>query len=59
MSVKSAPAIQPGQRVRHMLFGEGIILSAQKMGSDILYEIAFDTKGTKKLMGNYAKLTII
>ena len=45
-----------GDRVKHMLFGEGEILSAQKMGSDYLYEIAFDTKGTKKLMATYAKL---
>ena len=45
-----------GDRVRHMLFGEGEVLSVQKMGGDYLYEIAFDTKGTKKLMATYAKL---
>ena len=45
-----------GDRVKHMLFGEGEILTVQKMGSDYLYEIAFDTKGTKKLMATYAKL---
>ena len=45
-----------GDRVRHMLFGEGEILSVQKMGGDWLYEIAFETKGTKKLMATYAKL---
>lgn len=45
-----------GDRVRHMLFGEGEVLSVQKMGGDWLYEIAFDTKGTKKLMATYAKL---
>jgi hypothetical protein len=27
------------------------------MGNDCLYEVAFDSVGTKKLMGNYAKLT--
>lgn len=45
-----------GDRVKHMLFGEGEVLSVQKMGADYLYEIAFDTKGTKKLMATYAKL---
>lgn len=45
-----------GDRVWHALFGEGEILAVQKMGSDYLYEIAFDTKGTKKLMATYAKL---
>ncbi len=51
-----ADAFEAGDRVRHALFGEGEILSVQRMGSDWLYEIAFDTKGTKKLMATYAKL---
>jgi len=50
------PILEAGDRVRHMLFGEGEILTVQKMGADYLYEIAFDTKGTKKLMATYAKL---
>ncbi len=45
-----------GDRVRHQTFGDGLVLSVQKMGADHLYEIAFDTKGTKKLMATYAKL---
>ena len=45
-----------GDRVKHMTFGEGTVLSAKPMGSDILYEIAFDSAGTKKLMATYAKL---
>ena len=49
----------PGDRVRHMTFGEGTILSTRKMGSDTLYEIMFDEAGTKKLMKTYAKLTLI
>lgn len=54
----SAPLerFETGDRVRHMLFGDGLILSVTKMGADTLYEIAFDTKGTKKLMATYAKL---
>ena len=45
-----------GDRVRHMTFGSGTILSVREMGSDIMYEIAFDNVGTKKLMATYAKL---
>ncbi|MBQ0125976.1 MAG: UvrD-helicase domain-containing protein [Clostridiales bacterium] len=45
-----------GDRVHHITFGDGTILSVREMGSDILYEIAFDTVGTKKLMATYAKL---
>ncbi len=46
----------PGDRVKHLNFGEGEILSVKSMGADTLYEIMFDTVGTKKLMATYAKL---
>jgi len=49
----------PGDMVKHMVFGEGEILSVKPMGGDILYEIIFEKVGTKKLMGTYAKLTKI
>ena len=45
-----------GDRVRHMTFGEGEIISVKPMGADTLYEIVFDKVGTKKLMATYAKL---
>ncbi len=48
--------LKAGDRVRHMSFGEGEILSARQMGADVLYEVIFDRVGTKKLMGTYAKL---
>ena len=55
---ETAPSdkLAAGDRVKHMTFGEGTVLSAKPMGSDILYEIAFDSAGTKKLMATYAKL---
>jgi DNA helicase-2/ATP-dependent DNA helicase PcrA len=46
----------PGDRVRHLTFGEGEVISAKPMGADILYEIIFERVGTKKLMATYAKL---
>ena len=51
-----APLLCEGDRVSHMTFGEGEIMSVKPMGSDVLYEVVFDRFGTKKLMGNYAKL---
>ena len=52
----SADTFEAGDRVRHTLFGSGEILSVRPMGSDILYEVAFDKVGTKKMMATYAKL---
>ncbi len=46
-----------GQAVVHPVFGDGMVLSVRKMGSDALYEVAFDKVGTKKIMGNFAKMT--
>ena len=45
-----------GDRVKHMVFGNGIIQSVTQMGADMLYEVVFDNVGTKKLMATYAKL---
>ncbi len=52
--IKAAYAV--GQRVKHKAFGCGMIISAKPMGNDTLLEIAFDEKGTKKLMANFARL---
>ena len=46
-----------GDRVKHIKFGSGVILSATQLVGDTIYEIAFDDVGTKKLMASYAKLT--
>ena len=48
--------INVGDIVEHVMFGKGDVMSVTKMGADILYEIAFETVGTKKLMGSYVKL---
>lgn len=49
----------PGDRVAHVTFGEGSILSVTPMGADTLYEVMFDTVGTKRLMATYARLRTI
>jgi DNA helicase-2/ATP-dependent DNA helicase PcrA len=51
-----AESFAVGCRVKHKVFGEGMVLSSTPMGNDTLLEIAFDQKGTKKLMANFAKL---
>ena len=57
----SAPAAEaavvdyrPGDMVEHKSFGRGMVLSSLKMGNDALLEIAFDEKGTRKLMARTA-----
>lgn len=45
-----------GSMVRHKVFGEGLVVSAVKMGNDVMLEIAFEKVGTKRIMSNYAKL---
>ena len=46
----SLPDYQTGDMLSHKAFGQGMVLSAQKMGGDVLLEIAFDGVGTKRLM---------
>ena len=53
---KSAPLpdFAAGDRVFHRAFGDGMIVSVKPMGGDALLEIAFDQKGTKRLMAKSA-----
>lgn len=58
-SAKSSPSgtidLRVGDRIRHKTFGEGTILSMEKMGNDTMLEIGFDLVGTKKIMANFAR----
>ena len=49
-----APDYRVGDTVLHKAFGRGMVLSVTKMGSDALLEIAFDEKGTKRLLAKTA-----
>ena len=55
--VSMGDTFEPGDCVMHKKFGRGFILSATPVGNDVHYEIAFDSVGTKNLLGLYAKLT--
>lgn len=46
--------LRKGDMVSHAAFGRGMVLSVLNMGSDALWEIAFDQIGTKKLMAKTA-----
>lgn len=46
-----------GERITHPIFGDGTVLSVKPLSGDVLYEVMFDSVGTKKVMGNYAKMT--
>ena len=58
-ATQTSQTFSVGMRVSHKSFGEGTILDIKPAGSDYMLEIAFDKIGTKKLMANYAKLTIL
>lgn len=51
--------IKPGTRVRHKLFGDGMVITTTGSGDKLEMTIAFDKKGIKKLMLGYAPLEII
>ena len=55
-AVKSGVTYKVGDTVLHKVFGKGLIMSAERMGSDTLLEIAFDKAGTKKLMANFCRM---
>lgn len=56
---KSTVTYIAGAKVKHAVFGEGFIVNCTPMGNDTMLEIAFDNAGTKKLMANFAKLTVL
>ncbi len=49
----------PGMMVMHKTFGKGMVITAVPTGGDTMLEIGFETAGTKKIMANFAKLTIL
>ncbi|MBR6044685.1 MAG: UvrD-helicase domain-containing protein [Ruminococcus sp.] len=55
-SSDEVPVFSVGDRVNHRVFGEGTVLGVTNMANDALLEIAFDSKGTKRVMAKYAKI---
>ena len=53
---KPAVIFKAGDHVFHRAFGNGVVLTAEPMGNDIMLEIDFEKAGKKKLMANFARL---
>ncbi len=53
------PGLKSGMRVRHAQFGDGIILSRQRVGNDFKLIVTFSRVGRKTLIERYAKLQAI
>jgi len=53
-SAASLPEYRKGDMVNHKAFGKGMVTSTQKVGGDVMIEIAFDNVGTKRLMLKFA-----
>ena len=49
----------PGTRVMHKKFGEGVISKVEPEGEDLKVDIDFEKVGHKRLMAKFAKLEII
>jgi DNA helicase-2/ATP-dependent DNA helicase PcrA len=56
----SEPAVtvqfETGDRVRHRLFGEGIVIESKATRGDEEVTVAFEEKGIKRLLASFAKL---
>ncbi len=53
---KEALDYQVGDRVRHIKFGEGIVIQIADGGRDYEVTVDFDTAGVKKMFAVFAKL---
>ena len=49
-------ALSPGDRVRHQLFGDGVVVSAKEVRDDVEVTVAFAGKGVKRLLLSFAPL---
>ncbi len=48
---------QPGDRVKHEHFGDGVVVSVREQRGDTEVTVAFEGQGVKRLMLNFAPLT--
>ena len=56
---KEKPAYSAGDRVSHIKFGEGTVVSVEEDTKDYLVTVLFDTAGQKKMMAGFAKLKML
>jgi len=51
-----APGMRLGARVRHLKFGDGVVLNVEGSGAHARVQVNFENDGTKWLMVQYANL---
>ncbi len=55
----AVPHYKTGQKVRHVKFGDGIVIESKPTGNDAEVTVAFSDVGLKRLAASFAKLEII
>ncbi len=55
----NAKVFSAGDKVKHQVFGNGIVVKVTPIANDSMLEIMFDSVGTKKVMANFAPVTKI
>ena len=53
------PGMKMGSRVRHLKFGDGVVLNFEGNGPHARIQVNFERQGTKWLMLSYANLTVV
>lgn len=53
---RETPAFAPGDRVRHRMWGEGVVVGLEGVGDDAQVRVAFPEQGVKTLLVRYAPL---
>ena len=48
-----------GTRIKHAMWGEGIVLSSRLQDGDEIVDVVFESVGIKRLAASLANLTII
>ena len=55
-ATRSADEFAPGERVKHDVFGEGVVVSSSGSGTDTQVTVAFLGEGVKRLMLSFAPI---
>ena len=57
--VPAGPSFKTGQRVKHAVFGPGMVIESQPGDGDEIITVAFEEAGLKRLLGSMAKLEVL
>jgi DNA helicase-2/ATP-dependent DNA helicase PcrA len=55
----AGPSFKTGQRVKHAVFGPGMVIESQPADGDEIITVAFEDVGLKRLLGSMAKLKLL